>query len=104
MTLEEAVDSIDRVFTDSVEAHRISDVEVGCFLSGGVDSSYVASYFGGQKAFTVGFDNGQHYNSRFGILIRHFRIFSNSRRQVFQSLNLKNRIKRAIQRSVSMET
>ncbi len=62
MTLEEAVDSIDRVFTDSVEAHRISDVEVGCFLSSGVDSSYVASYFAGQKAFTVGFDNGQHYN------------------------------------------
>ena len=62
MSLEEAVDAIDRVFTDSVEAHRISDVEVGCFLSGGVDSSYVASYFGGQKAFTVGFDNGAHYN------------------------------------------
>lgn len=62
MTLEDAVDQIDKAFTDSVEAHRISDVEVGCFLSGGVDSSYVASYFGGQKAFTVGFDNGQHYN------------------------------------------
>lgn len=62
MTLDDAVDQIDKAFTDSVEAHRISDVEVGCFLSGGVDSSYVASYFGGQKAFTVGFDNGQHYN------------------------------------------
>lgn len=62
MTLENAVQRIDEVFTDSVEAHRISDVEVGCFLSGGVDSSYVASYFAGQKAFTVGFDNGQHYN------------------------------------------
>lgn len=62
MTLDEAVASIDKVFTDSVEAHRISDVEVGCFLSSGVDSSYVASYFKGQKAFTVGFDNGQHYN------------------------------------------
>ena len=62
MALDEAVDQIDQTFTDSVEAHRISDVEVGCFLSGGVDSSYVASYFGGQKAFTVGFDNGQHYN------------------------------------------
>lgn len=62
MTMEQAVDSIDEVFTDSVEAHRISDVEVGCFLSGGVDSCFVASYFGGQKAFTVGFDNGQHYN------------------------------------------
>ena len=62
MTLETAVDEIDRVFTDSVEAHRISDVEVGCFLSSGVDSSFVASYFGGQKAFTVGFDNDGHYN------------------------------------------
>lgn len=62
MTLDEAVDAIDKAFTDSVAAHRISDVEVGCFLSSGVDSSYVASYFGGQKAFTVGFDNGQHYN------------------------------------------
>ena len=62
MTLDEAVDAIDEAFTDSVAAHRISDVEVGCFLSSGVDSSYVASYFGGQKAFTVGFDNGQHYN------------------------------------------
>ncbi len=62
MTLEAAVDKIDAAFTDSVAAHRISDVEVGCFLSSGVDSSFVASYFGGQKAFTVGFDNGQHYN------------------------------------------
>ncbi len=62
MTLEQAVDQIDEVFTNSVEAHRISDVEVGCFLSGGVDSCFVASYFGGQKAFTVGFDNGEHYN------------------------------------------
>ncbi len=62
MTLEQAVDAIDEAFTDSVAAHRISDVEVGCFLSSGVDSSFVASYFSGQKAFTVGFDNGQHYN------------------------------------------
>ena len=62
MPLEEAVDEIDRAFTESVEAHRISDVEVGCFLSGGVDSSFVASYFGGQKAFTVGFEGGAHYD------------------------------------------
>ncbi len=62
MTLDEAVDMIDDAFTNSVEAHRISDVEVGCFLSGGVDSSFVASYFEGQKAFTVGFDNGGHYD------------------------------------------
>lgn len=62
MTLDQAVDEIGSVFEDSVNAHRIADVEVGCFLSGGVDSSYVASYFAGQKAFTVGFDYGSHYN------------------------------------------
>ena len=35
---------------------------MGCFLSSGVDSSYVASYFEGQKTFTVGFDFGEKYN------------------------------------------
>ena len=59
---EEAVDRIDEVFTKSVEAHRIADVEVGCFLSSGVDSSWVASYFGGQRTFTVGFDVGDKYD------------------------------------------
>ena len=57
MTIEEAVDAIDRQMMDSVEAHKIADVEVGCFLSSGVDSSYVASVFSGnRKTFTVGFD------------------------------------------------
>ena len=40
-------------------------------------------------AFLREVDSVSHYNNRFGILIRHFRIFSNSRRQVFQSLSLK---------------
>ena len=62
MTEDEAVDAIDKVFEDSVSAHRISDVEVGCFLSSGVDSSYVATYFSGQKAFTVGFGEDEKYN------------------------------------------
>lgn len=30
-------------FRESVAVHQISDVEVGCFLSGGVDSSYVVN-------------------------------------------------------------
>ncbi|NTU89176.1 MAG: asparagine synthase (glutamine-hydrolyzing), partial [Actinobacteria bacterium] len=62
LTEDEAVDRIDAAFEDSVEAHRIADVEVGCFLSSGVDSSYVASYFEGQRTFTVGFDFGEKYN------------------------------------------
>ncbi|PKM95890.1 MAG: asparagine synthase (glutamine-hydrolyzing) [Firmicutes bacterium HGW-Firmicutes-1] len=55
-SLEDYVDLIDDQFKESVEAHKISDVEVGCFLSSGVDSSYVASCFHGDKTFTVGFD------------------------------------------------
>ena len=62
MTEEEAVDKIAAVFEDSVNAHKVSDVEVGCFLSSGVDSSYVSTYFADQKTFTVGFDFGEKYN------------------------------------------
>lgn len=40
----------------SVEYHKISDVEVGSYLSGGVDSSYVVSVAKPNKTFTVGFD------------------------------------------------
>ena len=62
MTEEEAVDRIEKVFENSVYAHKIADVEVGCFLSSGVDSSYVSTYFADQKTFTVGFDFGEKYN------------------------------------------
>ena len=62
LTLDEAVNQIEAVFEDSVKTHKISDVEVGCFLSSGVDSSYVSTYFSGQKAFTVGFGNDEKYN------------------------------------------
>lgn len=58
---DKLVEEIDKTFKDSVEAHKISDVEVGCFLSSGVDSSYVATQFKGQKSFTVGF-NYNKYN------------------------------------------
>ena len=62
MTEDEAVDMIEKVFENSVNAHKIADVEVGCFLSSGVDSSYVSTYFADQKTFTVGFDFGEKYN------------------------------------------
>lgn len=62
LTEKEAVDTIEKVFEESVNAHKISDVEVGCFLSSGVDSSYVSTYFADQKTFTVGFDFGEKYN------------------------------------------
>lgn len=55
-SLDEFVNEIDAAMHDSVEHHKISDVEVGSFLSSGVDSSYVAATFNGDKTFTVGFD------------------------------------------------
>ena len=61
-SLDYWVDEIEKVFDDSVEAHKVSDVEVGSFLSSGVDSSYVACSAHVDKTFTVGFDNGTKYN------------------------------------------
>ena len=57
---EEWVDRISETFDGSVEAHKISDVEVGSFLSSGVDSSYVACRANVDKTFTVGFGNGKY--------------------------------------------
>lgn len=49
-----------KVMVDSVNTHLISDVEVGTFLSGGVDSSIIATLASRVnpkiKSFTVGFD------------------------------------------------
>lgn len=59
--LDQWVDEIDAAMQDSIQAHKIADVEVGSFLSSGVDSSYVAACFQGDKTFTVGFDY-QNYN------------------------------------------
>ncbi|MBP0957895.1 MAG: asparagine synthase (glutamine-hydrolyzing), partial [Oscillospiraceae bacterium] len=56
------VDRISDTFKNSVEAHKIADVEVGSFLSSGVDSSYAASVANVDKTFTVGFGEDEKYN------------------------------------------
>lgn len=60
--LNEWVNRISDTFHNSVKAHKIADVEVGSFLSSGVDSSYVASVADVDKTFTVGFGNDEKYN------------------------------------------
>ena len=54
--LDELVDKIDAQMQESVQAHMISDVEVGSLLSSGIDSSYIATVSKADKTFTVGFD------------------------------------------------
>ncbi len=49
-------DLVRKTLEDSIEYHQISDVEVGSYLSGGVDSSYVVAKAKPNKTFTVGFD------------------------------------------------
>ena len=56
------VRTISETFQDSVRAHKIADVEVGSFLSSGVDSSYAAAVANVDKTFTVGFGSDENYN------------------------------------------
>lgn len=60
--LDTWVERISDTFHDSVRAHKIADVEVGSFLSSGVDSSYVAAIADVDKTFTVGFGSDEKYN------------------------------------------
>lgn len=55
-TFEEYVEECDQVVHESVAAHRIADVKVGSFLSGGVDSSYIAACLMPDSTFSVGFE------------------------------------------------
>ncbi len=57
LTLEQAAELTEKTMQESVNAHKISDVEVGSFLSSGIDSSYIASLAKVDKTFTVGFDD-----------------------------------------------
>ena len=60
--LEDWVNRISDTFKNSVEVHKFADVEVGSFLSSGVDSSYVAAVANVDKTFTVGFGEDEKYN------------------------------------------
>ena len=53
---DEVVNDIDNVMRDSVEKHLLSDVEVGSFLSSGIDSSYLVALARPDKTYTVGYD------------------------------------------------
>jgi asparagine synthase (glutamine-hydrolysing) len=57
MSFEDAVKNISDVMKDSVEKHLIADVEVGSFLSSGIDSSYIVSLAKPDKTYTVGYEN-----------------------------------------------
>ncbi len=61
----ELVEELRHLLVEAVTLHQVSDVPVGAFLSGGVDSSAVVATmapmaFGPIKTFSVGFDEATH--------------------------------------------
>lgn len=52
-----SLSDIQNVMKDSIAHHQISEVEVGSFLSSGLDSSYIASLANIKKTYTVGYEN-----------------------------------------------
>lgn len=54
---EKAVEEIASIMKDSVNHHLLSDVEIGSFLSSGIDSSYLVALAKPDKTYTVGYDN-----------------------------------------------
>lgn len=56
---------IERALKDSVKVHKNADVEVGSFLSSGMDSSLIAAISDVQKTFTVGFSDEDYDESKY---------------------------------------
>jgi asparagine synthase (glutamine-hydrolysing) len=55
---DDTVRELDALLRDVVPAHTLSDVPVGVFLSGGIDSALTAYYLETPRTYTLGFDSG----------------------------------------------
>lgn len=61
-TLHQAADKVSRVFEDAVQSHLVSDVPLGLFLSGGLDSASLLAIMAKVqttpiRTFTIGYDH-----------------------------------------------
>ena len=78
---KEVVEEINKTMKDSVNYHMLSDVEVGSFLSSGIDSSYIVSLARPDKTYTVGYDNPKYNEIEYA-------------RDLAEKLNIKNTSKK----------
>ena len=61
----EAIEEIDRFLKDSISKRLQSKVEIGSLLSGGIDSSLIATLMPkGIKTFSIGYDGYENYDER----------------------------------------
>ncbi len=71
---EEAAARIDSLASDAVRLRLVSDVPLGAFLSGGVDSSAVVAYMarhapGRVRTFSIGFDERDYDETRYARMV-----------------------------------
>lgn len=65
ISYEDSLNGLQNLVRDSVKKRMISDVPIGCFLSGGIDSSLIAAVMQEQsttkiQTFTIGFDENEY--------------------------------------------
>jgi len=69
-TDEQAITELETLLSNSVKQQMIADVDIGAFLSGGIDSSLIVALMQMQssqpiKTFTIGFDNNLFDESKY---------------------------------------
>ncbi|MEG0365596.1 MAG: asparagine synthase (glutamine-hydrolyzing) [Coprobacillus sp.] len=62
---QEKTKEIEDTIRDSVEHHMIADVEIGSFLSSGIDSSYIVSLARPKRTYTVEYEDQRYNESRY---------------------------------------
>lgn len=96
-SLETSVDKLDKILTNAVENQLISDVPIGCFLSGGIDSSLIsaiASKINNKKLTTIsiGFEDANFSESEYAKNIANY-IKSEHHEKILSRQETKNIIK-----------
>lgn len=72
-SLDTAIGNIEEMIRESINSHLLSDIPVGAFLSGGIDSSVVVyethKYIKNLETYTIGFDEKTHDESEYARLL-----------------------------------
>jgi asparagine synthase (glutamine-hydrolysing) len=69
-SFDDALNELDRLLDESISIQQLSDVPLGCFLSGGIDSSIVTAYLQRNstqpiKTFTIGFKEDKYNEAHY---------------------------------------